>query len=212
MRRWIQPDAALHAGQLAAGRLQRISLECRLTTVSKIIRDNNLAKIDLLKIDAERSELEILARNRRPKTGTRSGRSSWKSMTRQRWSKSRSCWQGTDTTALGNRNRRCGGPACSMCTPFEVQFRRTLRTGSLVATATGAATIRSDWNGQPASSVAPCNRSPISRLCRCVLGFCPASPAADRDVAVSFIAERRGAADPRGRGPQEHRYRQPRHI
>ena len=54
-------DAALHAGQLAAGRLQRISLECRLTTVSEIIRDNNLAKIDLLKIDAERSELEILA-------------------------------------------------------------------------------------------------------------------------------------------------------
>ena len=55
------PDAALHAGQLAAGRLQRISLECRLTTVSEIVRDNHLAKVDLLKIDAERSELEILA-------------------------------------------------------------------------------------------------------------------------------------------------------
>ena len=60
-RQWLQPDAALHAGQLAAGRLQRISLECRLTTVSEIVRDNHLAKVDLLKIDAERSELEILA-------------------------------------------------------------------------------------------------------------------------------------------------------
>src|SRR6185295_10585545 len=38
---------------------ERVS--CRLTTVSAVIREHGLARIDLLKIDAERSELDVLA-------------------------------------------------------------------------------------------------------------------------------------------------------
>ena len=46
--------------ELSADRLRRSTHECRLTTVSEIIRENHIEKIDLLKIDAEKSELEIL--------------------------------------------------------------------------------------------------------------------------------------------------------
>jgi FkbH-like protein/FkbM family methyltransferase len=46
--------------ELTRDRLRSSTHECRLTTVSDIIRENQLAKIDLLKIDAEKSELEII--------------------------------------------------------------------------------------------------------------------------------------------------------
>jgi FkbH-like protein/FkbM family methyltransferase len=46
--------------ELTADRLSRRNHECRLTCVSDIIRENRLERIDLLKIDAEKSELEIL--------------------------------------------------------------------------------------------------------------------------------------------------------
>jgi FkbH-like protein len=49
-----------YVGELTADRLQRRSQECRLTSVSEIIRENRIDRIDLLKIDAERSELDII--------------------------------------------------------------------------------------------------------------------------------------------------------
>jgi FkbH-like protein/FkbM family methyltransferase len=49
-----------HVNDLVADRLHGQRHECRLTSVSDIIRDHKLSKIDLLKIDAEKSELEII--------------------------------------------------------------------------------------------------------------------------------------------------------
>ena len=49
-----------YVGELTADRLQRRSHECRLTSVSEIIRENRIDRIDLLKVDAEKSELDIL--------------------------------------------------------------------------------------------------------------------------------------------------------
>jgi FkbH-like protein/FkbM family methyltransferase len=50
-----------YVGELTADRLQRTRHECRLTSVSEIIREHRIDRIDLLKIDAEKSELDILA-------------------------------------------------------------------------------------------------------------------------------------------------------
>jgi FkbH-like protein/FkbM family methyltransferase len=46
--------------ELSTDRLRRMTHECSLTTVSEIIRENGIESIDLLKIDAEKSELDIL--------------------------------------------------------------------------------------------------------------------------------------------------------
>jgi len=46
--------------ELTADRLSRSTQECRLTSVSDIIRENRIDRIDLLKIDAEKSELDII--------------------------------------------------------------------------------------------------------------------------------------------------------
>jgi FkbH-like protein/FkbM family methyltransferase len=46
--------------ELTADRLRRTTHECRLTSVSEIIRENQIDTIDLLKIDAEKSELDII--------------------------------------------------------------------------------------------------------------------------------------------------------
>ena len=40
---------------------QQVRLECEMTTISQAIREARVEKIDLLKIDAEKSELEILS-------------------------------------------------------------------------------------------------------------------------------------------------------
>jgi len=45
---------------LTTHRLEAQTIECPLTSVSDIIRENNLARIDLLKVDAEKCELDIL--------------------------------------------------------------------------------------------------------------------------------------------------------
>jgi FkbH-like protein/FkbM family methyltransferase len=50
-----------YVDELTADRLSRRNYECQLTCVSDIIRENQLEKIDLLKIDAEKSELDIIA-------------------------------------------------------------------------------------------------------------------------------------------------------
>lgn len=49
-----------YVDELTTDRLRRTTHECRLTTVSEIIRENHIEKIDLLKIDAEKSEVEII--------------------------------------------------------------------------------------------------------------------------------------------------------
>ena len=49
-----------YVNELTTDRLRRTTHECRLTTVSDIIRDNQIDRIDLLKIDAEKSELDII--------------------------------------------------------------------------------------------------------------------------------------------------------
>ena len=49
-----------YVNELTADRLRRRTHECRLTSVSDIIRDHQIDKIDLLKIDAEKSELDII--------------------------------------------------------------------------------------------------------------------------------------------------------
>lgn len=49
-----------YVSQFMVERLRHHRFECRLTSVSNIIRENGLEKIHLLKIDAEKSELEIL--------------------------------------------------------------------------------------------------------------------------------------------------------
>jgi FkbH-like protein/FkbM family methyltransferase len=46
--------------ELTAHRLRAETIECPLTSVSDIIRENGLKRIHLLKIDAEKSEMEIL--------------------------------------------------------------------------------------------------------------------------------------------------------
>jgi len=46
--------------ELTTDRLHRATHECRVTSVSDIIRDNHIDKIDLLKIDAEKSEWDII--------------------------------------------------------------------------------------------------------------------------------------------------------
>jgi len=46
--------------QLTSGRLARTSHDCRLTSLSHIIREQRIERIDLLKVDAEKSELDIL--------------------------------------------------------------------------------------------------------------------------------------------------------
>jgi FkbH-like protein/FkbM family methyltransferase len=46
--------------QLTADRLRRTTHECRMTSVSEVIRENRLDRVDLLKVDAEKSEWEIL--------------------------------------------------------------------------------------------------------------------------------------------------------
>jgi len=46
--------------QLMMGRLTRQTFECRMVSVSDIIRENGLTCVDLLKVDAEKCELEIL--------------------------------------------------------------------------------------------------------------------------------------------------------
>lgn len=51
-------DADVHA--LTTQRLQAETIDCPLTSVSDIIRENGLQKIHLLKIDAEKSEIGIL--------------------------------------------------------------------------------------------------------------------------------------------------------
>lgn len=49
-----------YVDELTATRLRHTAYECSLTCVSDIIRDNQIERIDLLKIDAEKSELDIV--------------------------------------------------------------------------------------------------------------------------------------------------------
>ena len=58
-----QDDSLLaqYSDELLAGRFESQSFTCQLRTVSSIIRENHVERIDLLKIDVERSEADVLA-------------------------------------------------------------------------------------------------------------------------------------------------------
>lgn len=49
-----------HADDLLEERFRSLAYECRLTTLSRVIRDQGVEKIDLLKIDVQKSELDVL--------------------------------------------------------------------------------------------------------------------------------------------------------
>jgi len=49
-----------HAGALLDERLKAVTYECRLRTISEIIREENVGVIDFLKIDVQKSELDVL--------------------------------------------------------------------------------------------------------------------------------------------------------
>ncbi len=53
-------DLEDYVEELTSGRLESQTYDCQLISVSDIIKENHIEKIDLLKIDAEKSELEIL--------------------------------------------------------------------------------------------------------------------------------------------------------
>ena len=53
----LSPDAI---EQLLAERLENQQFTCQLKTISEVIEENNVEQIDLLKIDVEKSELEVL--------------------------------------------------------------------------------------------------------------------------------------------------------
>ncbi len=55
-----ESDLQQFVDELMEGRMNSKSFVCQLKSVSDIIRENNIEKIDLLKIDAEKSELDIL--------------------------------------------------------------------------------------------------------------------------------------------------------
>jgi FkbM family methyltransferase len=49
-----------HAGALLDERLKAVAYECQLRTISEIIREENVGVIDFLKIDVQKSELDVL--------------------------------------------------------------------------------------------------------------------------------------------------------
>lgn len=55
-------DARLnvYADELLEGRFQKETFECELRTISNVIREEGIERIDLLKIDAEKSELDVI--------------------------------------------------------------------------------------------------------------------------------------------------------
>ena len=65
MRRSHPTRSTATVSELVSDRLHARTSECRMTSVSEIIREHDLATIDLLKIDAEKSELDILAGHQR---------------------------------------------------------------------------------------------------------------------------------------------------
>ena len=64
-----------YVSELTADRLRQSVHECQLKSVSDIIRENRIDKIDLLKIDAEKSRAGHHQGHRRSATGPRSSRS-----------------------------------------------------------------------------------------------------------------------------------------
>ena len=53
-------DLGQQAAELLASKFESESLTCTLTTISNVIRENGLSRVDLLKIDVEKSELDVL--------------------------------------------------------------------------------------------------------------------------------------------------------
>jgi FkbM family methyltransferase len=54
-------DLLQYEDELLAERFRRETLTCRLRTLSEVIREEGVTRIDLLKIDVEKSEIDVLA-------------------------------------------------------------------------------------------------------------------------------------------------------
>ena len=54
-------EVAAHAEELLAGRFRAERRRCRMRTVSEVVAEEGLERIDLLKVDVEKSEQEVLA-------------------------------------------------------------------------------------------------------------------------------------------------------
>jgi FkbM family methyltransferase len=55
-----EPNISAFADELLEGRFNHETYRCQLKTLSEVMRENNLEAIDLLKIDVEKSELDVL--------------------------------------------------------------------------------------------------------------------------------------------------------
>jgi amino acid adenylation domain-containing protein/FkbM family methyltransferase len=53
-------EMSAHADELLEGKFKRESFDCRLRTISDVIHEENIERIDLLKIDTEKSEVDVL--------------------------------------------------------------------------------------------------------------------------------------------------------
>ncbi|HWS86557.1 MAG TPA: amino acid adenylation domain-containing protein [Pyrinomonadaceae bacterium] len=53
-------ELAAHADELMAGRFAGERFECQLRTVSQVMREEGIERIDLLKVDVEKAELDVL--------------------------------------------------------------------------------------------------------------------------------------------------------
>ena len=54
-------EAAAHAEELMEGRFEAVEVECRMRTLSEVLAEEGVERIDLLKVDVEKSEEEVLA-------------------------------------------------------------------------------------------------------------------------------------------------------
>ena len=54
-------EAAAHAEELMEGRFEVVEVECRMRTLSEVLAEEGVERIDLLKVDVEKSEEEVLA-------------------------------------------------------------------------------------------------------------------------------------------------------
>jgi amino acid adenylation domain-containing protein/FkbM family methyltransferase len=55
-----QGELGSYADELLEGRFAGVTYKCQLRTVSELIRENGIEQIDLLKVDVEKSELDVL--------------------------------------------------------------------------------------------------------------------------------------------------------
>jgi len=99
--------------------------------LSSVIAEQGLDRIDLLKINVEKSELDVL-RGLAPADCPRF--SSWSSrwINSRTWSPSRSCWRGTASTCSSSRTPCCEKPTSATCMRFGHRRRESSASGGTI--------------------------------------------------------------------------------